>query len=114
VPWLEPDINDHLEALADTGVTAVVVSPIGFVSDHLEVVWDLDIEAAATARKLGLEYVRAATPGVHPAFVSMVRELVQERLAPDTSARLGLGTLPAWDTCPIHCCPRSQSARGRT
>jgi ferrochelatase len=107
VPWLEPDINEHLEALADTGVTAVVVSPIGFVSDHLEVVWDLDTEAAATARKLGLEYVRATTPGVHPAFVTMVRELVQERLAPDTSARLGLGSLPVWDTCPGTCCPRS-------
>ncbi|HET9139520.1 ferrochelatase [Actinophytocola sp.] len=110
VPWLEPDINDHLEALADTGVTAVVVSPIGFVSDHLEVAWDLDTEAAATARKLGLEYVRAATPGVHPAFVTMVRELVQERLAPDTFPRLRLGNLPAWDHCPGHCCPRPRRA----
>jgi ferrochelatase len=108
VPWLEPDVNDHLETLADTGVTAVVVSPIGFVSDHLEVAWDLDTEAAATARKLGLEYVRAATPGVHPAFVAMVRQLVQERLAPDTSARHRLGTLPAWDTCPSSCCPRGR------
>jgi len=110
VPWLEPDVNDHLVALADTGVTAVVVSPIGFVSDHLEVIWDLDTEAAATARKLGLEYVRAGTPGVHPAFVSMVRELVRERLAPDTSPRLRLGNLPAWDTCPGHCCPRPRRA----
>jgi ferrochelatase len=106
VPWLEPDINDHLAALADTGVTAVVVSPIGFVSDHLEVAWDLDTEAAATARKLGMEFVRAATPGTHPAFVAMVRELVRERLAPDTFPRRGLGTLPAWDACPGHCCLR--------
>jgi ferrochelatase len=105
VPWLEPDVNDHLETLADTGVTAVVVSPIGFVSDHLEVVWDLDTEAATTARKLGMDYARAATPGVHPAFVAMVRELVQERLAPDTSRRRALGSLPAWDACPVGCCP---------
>lgn len=75
VPWLEPDINDHLTALAQRGVTDVAVSPIGFVSDHLEVKWDLDTEAAAAARRLGLRYVRAATPGADPRFVSMVREL---------------------------------------
>jgi ferrochelatase len=105
VPWLEPDINDHLAALADTGTTAVVVSPIGFVSDHLEVVWDLDTEAAATAKRLGLDFVRAATPGTHPRFVAMVRELVAERL--DAAApvpRRRLGTLPAWDSCPAACC----------
>jgi ferrochelatase len=80
VPWLEPDINDHLSQLASDGVTDVVVSPIGFVSDHLEVVWDLDNEAAETAGKLGLGYARAATPGTDPRFVAMVRELVTERL----------------------------------
>jgi ferrochelatase len=118
VPWLGPDVNDHLEQLADTGVTAVVVSPIGFVSDHLEVVWDLDTEAAATARKLGLEYARAGTPGTHPAFVAMVRELVQERLGPDTSPRRGLGSLPVWDSCPVGCCAAptrpDNHGRGRT
>ncbi|MGW4464288.1 ferrochelatase [Micromonospora sp. NPDC004704] len=105
VPWLEPDINDHLAVLAADGVSSVVVSPIGFVSDHLEVVWDLDTEAAATAKQLGLDYARAATPGTDPRFVAMVRELVIERVnPPDTSPRRRLGTLPVWDTCPAGCC----------
>jgi ferrochelatase len=115
VPWLAPDINDHLAALATTRVTDVVVSPIGFSSDHLEVVWDLDTEAAATAAKLGLGFARAATPGTDPRFVAMVRELVAERYdaAPGgfrgggRAARSGrLGTLPVWDTCPDDCCLR--------
>ena len=104
VPWLEPDVNDHLAVLAADGVTSVVVSPIGFISDHLEVVWDLDTEAAATAERLGLEFVRAATPGTDPRFVSMVRELVTERLDPAGTTRRRLGTLPVWDTCPAGCC----------
>ena len=103
IPWLEPDINDHLTLLAEKGVTDVVVSPIGFVSDHLEVIWDLDNEARDTAASLGLGYARAATPGVHPKFVSMVRELVQERT--DDRSRAALGTLPTWDVCPADCCP---------
>ncbi|HTF10691.1 MAG TPA: ferrochelatase, partial [Asanoa sp.] len=103
VPWLEPDVNDHLAALADTGVTGVVVSPIGFVSDHLEVIWDLDNEAAATAKSRNLDFVRAATPGTDPRFVAMVRELVLERVeGADTRPRLG--SLPLWDTCPADCC----------
>jgi ferrochelatase len=103
VPWLEPDINDHLRALAAAGVGGVVVSPIGFASDHLEVVWDLDTEAAATAAKLGLPFARAATPGNDPRFVSMVRELIVERLDP-TAPRARLGQLPVWDACPMGCC----------
>lgn len=103
VPWLEPDVNDHLEALAEGGVRAAVVSPIGFISDHLEVIWDLDNEAAATASRLGLGYVRAATPGVAPEFVAMVRELVAERIA-GTAPRRALGQVPTWDTCPRQCC----------
>jgi ferrochelatase len=103
VPWLEPDVNDHLRMLAEKGVTDVVVSPIGFVSDHLEVLWDLDNEAAETARSLGLGYARAATPGTDPRFVTMVRELVEERTAGRARARLG--TLPVWDECPGGCCP---------
>jgi protoporphyrin/coproporphyrin ferrochelatase len=102
VPWLEPDINDHLAALATARVTDVVVSPIGFSSDHLEVVWDLDTEAAATAAKLGLGFARAATPGTDPRFVAMVRELIVERY--DAGPKLRLGTLPVWDTCPEGCC----------
>ena len=106
VPWLEPDVNDHLRALADKGVTDVVVSPIGFVSDHLEVIWDLDNEARETAAELGLGYARAATPGTDPRFVTMVRELVQERT--DDVSRERLGTLPVWDVCPENCCPPPQ------
>ncbi|WP_306211022.1 ferrochelatase [Actinoplanes sp. RD1] len=106
VPWLEPDINDHLQALAKEGVTDVVVSPIGFVSDHLEVIWDLDNEAKETAEELGLGYARAATPGTHPAFVTMIRELVQERTAGVDRDRLG--SLPVWDVCPADCCPAPQ------
>jgi ferrochelatase len=103
VPWLEPDINDHLTALAADGVTDVVVSPIGFVSDHLEVLWDLDNEAEETAAKLGLGYARAATPGTDPRFVAMVGELVAERTGGVAPRRLG--TLAAWDVCPQVCCP---------
>jgi ferrochelatase len=103
VPWLEPDINDHLAQLSERGITDVVVSPIGFVSDHLEVVWDLDNEAAETAEKLGLGYARAATPGTDPRFVTMVRHLVEERTVGRPVDRLG--TLPIWDLCPANCCP---------
>ena len=73
VPWLEPDVNDHLRALAAAGETAVVVFPVGFISDHLEVIWDLDNEAKETAAELGLAFARAATAGTHPAFVAAVR-----------------------------------------
>ncbi|WP_163506365.1 ferrochelatase [Fodinicola acaciae] len=89
VPWLEPDINDHLEAIAADGVTDVVISPIGFVSDHLEVLWDLDNEARETAYKLGLGFARAATPGTDRRFVAMVRELVLERTAGAEPRALG-------------------------
>lgn len=105
-PWLEPDINDHLQVLAKEGTTQVVVSPIGFVSDHLEVIWDLDEEAAATARQLGLGFARAKTPGTDARFVAMVRDLVEERMrASSDPARRGLGTLDHWDVCASHCCP---------
>jgi ferrochelatase len=104
IPWLEPDINDRLRALAAEGVTSVVVSPIGFISDHLEVVWDLDNEAAGTARELGLDFARAATPGTHPEFVEMVVELVRERLYAGGPAPRRLGELACWDTCAATCC----------
>ncbi len=102
VPWLAPDINDHLAALAADGVSDVVVCPIGFGSDHLEVLWDLDTQAVGNAAKLGLGLARAATPGTDPRFVAMVRELIAERYAGVPAQRLG--TLPVWDTCPDHCC----------
>jgi ferrochelatase len=105
VPWLEPDVNDHLAVLAARGVPAVVVSPVGFVSDHVEVLWDLDEEAAETAAKLGLGYARAATVGTDPRFVEMVRELVLERIDP-AAPRRALGPLgPGHDVCPLGCCP---------
>jgi ferrochelatase len=104
VPWLEPDVNDHLAALAAAGTTAVAVSPIGFVSDHVEVLWDLDEEAAETAAKLGLDYARAATVGTDRRFVGMVRQLVEERTTGAPAAALGrLG--PSHDVCPPGCCP---------
>ena len=105
VPWLEPDINDHLRTLAKDGETAVVVFPIGFVSDHLEVIWDLDNEARETAEDLGLTFARAGTAGTHPAFVASVVDLLQERRA---------GGVPRLGTnCPASCCfvaPRPRPA----
>src|ERR687895_613959 len=80
-PWLEPDVNDHLRALREQGVGAVVLVPIGFVSDHMEVIYDLDTQAAATAAELGLACVRAATAGVHPVFVAGLVDLMLERAA---------------------------------
>ena len=79
-PWLGPDIVEHLRTLHREGVKNVVVAPIGFVSDHMEVVYDLDIEARKVADELGMKMVRAATAGTHPAFVRMIRELVMERM----------------------------------
>ncbi|MFF0455875.1 ferrochelatase [Nocardia africana] len=89
VPWLDPDIVDHLEALSGKGVEAVVVCPVGFVSDHLEVVWDLDNEAAEKAAELGMAFARAATPGPDPRFARMVAELVGEHLDGTEPRRLG-------------------------
>ncbi|MBR8741777.1 ferrochelatase [Nocardiopsis sp. MG754419] len=92
-PWLEPDVNDRMEELAAEGVPAVVVVPHGFVSDHMEVKFDLDVEARDTAAKLGIGYERALSPGTHPAFVSMVTELVREYTERAAPARLS--SLPA-------------------
>jgi ferrochelatase len=103
-PWLEPDIGDHLRRLGESGVRDVVVSPIGFVSDHMEVVYDLDTEARAVAKGLRINMVRATTAGIHPAFLSMIRELVLERT--DAAPRRYLGDLaPPKDDCPLDCCP---------
>ncbi|WP_246099678.1 ferrochelatase [Tessaracoccus rhinocerotis] len=80
-PWLEPDVNDRLEELRTEAVGGVVASPIGFITDHMEVVYDLDTEAAATAEELDLAFVRAATAGTHPAFVSMLVDQLEARTA---------------------------------
>jgi ferrochelatase len=79
-PWLEPDVNDEIRRLAAAGVQRVVVVPIGFVSDHMEVLWDLDTEAAQTAADAGIGFARVATPGVHPAFVAGLVDLIAERV----------------------------------
>ena len=103
VPWLEPDIGDHLASLADRGHHAVVVVPIGFVTDHMEVIHDLDVEAREVADEAGLAMVRAGTVGTHPQFVEAIRQLVRERT--DDAPRRACGTLPAWhDACPVDCC----------
>ncbi|WP_233493583.1 ferrochelatase [Desertihabitans brevis] len=108
-PWLEPDINDRLAELAAQGVRSVVVSPIGFVSDHMEVVFDLDTEARETADELGLRMERAATAGVHPAFVSGLVELVLERAAVERSEPAAPSVIdggsPGLLRCPADCCP---------
>ena len=104
-PWLEPDVLDHLKGLRDAGATDVVVAPIGFVSDHMVVRYDLDLEARGRAEELGLSLVRAGTAGSHPRFASMVRELVEERQR-ETAERPALGTRgPVPDVCPEDCCP---------
>ena len=108
VPWLEPDVNKCLEQLSrDQGVEAVVLAPIGFVTDHMEVMWDLDVVAASTAGALGVRLARAVTPGTGPddRFVAMWQELIAERLEPG-SARRALGRLGVGpDACPAGCCP---------
>src|ERR1700712_4909976 len=105
VPWLEPDVNDHLEKLACDGVGSVVLIPIGFVSDHMEVVYDLDTEALATASRLGLDAVRVPTSGADPRFAVMVRELLLERAATErgeSTDRVSVGGAPpCWDLCAV-------------
>ncbi|MCB8908216.1 MULTISPECIES: ferrochelatase [unclassified Streptomyces] len=109
IPWLEPDICDHLEALHGAGAPAAVMVPIGFVSDHMEVLYDLDTEATAKAAELGLPVRRSATVGADPRFAAAVRELLLERAAHERGARVercALGALgPSHDLCPIGCCP---------
>ena len=103
-PWLETDICEKLRDLGRLGVQDVVVMPIGFVCDHIEIVLDLDIEAQAVADKAGVNMVRAATVGAHPTYVGMVRELIEERMS-SNSERLSFGRLgPSHDFCPADCC----------
>jgi ferrochelatase len=113
VPWLEPDIGDRLQALHGTGTPAVVAVPIGFTSDHMEVVYDLDVEAREQADKLGLAFARAGTVGAAPEFVAAIRDLVLERVnsvMPDHRAALGdLGA--GYDLCPAGCCPNPKGPR---
>ncbi|MEU5882315.1 ferrochelatase [Spirillospora sp. NPDC047279] len=87
-PWLEPDVSDHLEKLHGEGVRSVVTVPIGFVSDHMEVKYDLDVEAAGKAEELGMRFVRVATPGTDPRFAALARELLTESLSESLSEPL--------------------------
>ncbi len=104
VPWLEPDICDHIDALSHAGEPGVAVVPIGFVSDHMEVVYDLDTEAAQRAAELGLPFVRVPTPGIDPRFVTMIRQLIEERVVANPN-RLTLGALTIKpDVCAPTCC----------
>lgn len=114
-PWLEPDVNDVIREVAATGGAEVVLAPIGFMSDHMEVRYDLDTEAAATAALVGVRTIRAATAGTHPAFVRGLVDLLIERAAlargdAAPSARLDLGCSPALAVCAVDCCvnPRQQ------
>ncbi|WP_229669657.1 ferrochelatase [Microlunatus endophyticus] len=107
-PWLEPDINDRLRESAADGTKAVVVVPIGFISDHMEVIYDLDTEAAETARELGLGFARAATAGTHPAFVAALVDLVEERAAIARGEQPEQAVIPGAEigavVCPVDCC----------
>ncbi len=103
-PWLGPDILEHLDDLKARGAGDVVVQPVGFLSDHMEVMFDLDEEAQHKSRELGLKMVRAGTAGTHPRFVGMLRKLIRERIeqSPD---RRAIGRYPAsHDVCPVNCC----------
>ncbi len=108
-PWLEPDVNDHLRLLAGQGCSAVVLVPIGFISDHMEVIFDLDTEAVATAAELGLPCVRAATAGVHRSFVAGLVDLMLERAAAergeDPPRPVVEDGVVGWYVCRSDCCP---------
>ena len=103
-PWLGPDICDYLRELHAAGVTNVVVAPTGFVSDHMEIIYDLDTEAMSLSRELGMNMVRAATAGTHPLFVEMIRELIRERMDPETPRRFLGSDGPRADLCKSDCC----------
>lgn len=113
IPWLEPDISDYLKQIKAQGTTQVLIVPIGFISDHMEVLFDLDTEAKHRAAELGINLVRAETVGTHPAFIQMIRELILERTTAHPERRY-LGTRgPNHDICPLNCCLRGENGRSR-
>jgi ferrochelatase len=110
-PWLEPDVCDAIRSMHGEGIRKLVVAPIGFISDHMEVLYDLDTEAADLCRQLGVDMARAATVGTDPAFIRMVRDLIAER-AWNLPERTAIGALPAsHDVCPLDCCPAPAARR---
>jgi len=114
-PWLEPDILDYLREVKEKNLaSAVVLAPISFISDHMEVLYDLDIEAQQLCEKLALPMARAKTAGVHPKFIGMIRELIEERMNPGMERRSvgSLGTRA--DVCAEDCCPAPQMGRPLT
>jgi protoporphyrin/coproporphyrin ferrochelatase len=117
-PWLEPDICDHLSSEHDAGASGVVMIPVGFISDHMEVVYDLDTQAREHAAVLNLPVRRSATVGTDPRFVGMIRELVEERFATAAGQdplRRALGLYgPNHDVCPVNCCPMPTRPAGPT
>jgi ferrochelatase len=105
-PWLEPDILDYLRQVKTGNLaSAVVLAPIGFISDHMEVLYDLDVEALQLCDALGLPVTRAKTVGVHPKFVGMIRELILERMNPGSERRAAGVLGPRADVCVEGCCP---------
>ncbi len=103
-PWLGPDVSEAIRELAEAGETELAIVPVGFVSDHMEVLYDLDTEARQLCKSLGVRMARAGTAGLHPKFVAMIADLVRERLG--AGERLSLGTMgPYPDVCPADCCP---------
>lgn len=114
-PWLEPDVCDRILLLHETEkITDIVVLPVGFISDHLEVLFDIDIEAYDLCSRLGIDMHRAATVGTHPRFIEMIRLLIEERLD-EMPNRLAWGDLgPSHDVCPADCCVYSPSFPGGT
>ena len=108
-PWLEPDILDYLrEVKAENLASAVVLAPISFISDHMEVLYDLDIEAQQLCESLALPMARAKTVGVHPKFIAMIRELILERMDRMWNAALSDRSGPRQDVCAENCCPAPQ------
>ena len=111
VPWLEPDVGDHLSALAEAGTHAVIVCPIGFVADHIEVVWDLDHELRMQAEEAGIAFARAATPNADPRFARLAADLIDEA-APMSGSQDPIRCLAAGMSGSPARLPRCVSRRG--
>jgi protoporphyrin/coproporphyrin ferrochelatase len=111
-PWLEPDINDHIRSLHESGVKNIIVAPIGFVSDHMEIVYDLDTEASKLCAELGINMVRSKTVGTHPAFISMIRKLIVETIEKSPN-KVAKDDTTKSDLCSVTCCTYSPQPGAR-
>jgi ferrochelatase len=108
IPWLEPDIGAYLQQIKPQGISDVLIVPIGFISDHMEVIFDLDTEAKHIAQELGINLVRVETVGTHPAFIEMIYELIIERMTATPQRRYLGARGPNHDICPLHCCLKGE------